>query len=110
MQYYEVLPAALLPIDAIDECLNCVRVRWHRTEGNEWFSAGKEYGLVPIDAIRGRVHLVRADYAYPLLDPSVERRRIVAGLCHEQSWAETIFYVNRFYRSAGEEQTRYYKP
>lgn len=67
------------------------------------FSSSKEYGLVPVDSIRGRVHVVRGDKALPLISGHVLRRQNLASACAmETGWSSHIFYVNRFYRCRGE--------
>lgn len=40
-------------------------------------SSSKEFGMVPVSNIRGWVHIVTADFAIPLLDTEVERKRHV---------------------------------
>lgn len=53
VQYMDVSIGGEPSIDDTDEVINCVRVRWHRSNGNSQFLHIKEYGLVPVDSVRG---------------------------------------------------------
>ena len=105
LQYYDVLSNEALKVDGIDKSLNCIRLRWQRTEGDFGKStSGKQYGLSPIDSIRGMVHVVSADMAISKLATSVNRRKEYDRLrCDEDEWPSNIYYVNRFYRRKCEE-------
>lgn len=104
VQYFEVVSEDALAIDGIDASLRCIRVRWHRTPGErERLSCAPEFGLAPVESIRGLVHYVRADFAITLLCESVQRKLEVKSLAdnEEDDWPSHLFYVNRFYKSKG---------
>lgn len=104
VQYYDVLGADNLEVDAIDKKLNCIRLRWHRTQGDGSYASSREYGLVPVDSIRGRIHVVRGDVGMELVHESLHRKAQLVELCNgELGWPSQMFYVNRFYRCPGEE-------
>ena len=105
VEYYDVLSNKDIKLDGIDKTLNCIRVRWQRSEGELGkSSSGKQYGLSPVDSIRGIVHVVPEDMAIPKLSLSVSRRKEYEMLrCGEDGWESRIYYVNRFYRSKDEE-------
>lgn len=104
LQFYEILSCNALPIDKVDERLGCIRLRWHRTDGIDGvLSASKEYGLVPVDSLRGKVHIVPADCAMESISESDQRKRALKETCSgEPSWSSQVFYLNRFYRDRGD--------
>lgn len=58
VQYMDVLTFDEPSIADIVEAQNCVRVRWHGSNGNDQFLPGKEYGLAPVDSIKGVLDVV----------------------------------------------------
>lgn len=103
LQFYEVLGEEKLSVDEMDSTLKCIRLRWHRTQGNNIYSSGKEFGLVPVECIKGKVHVVRADFAMPIIGNHVRKKKEVESLRDgEDGWASHIFYLNRFYHGEGE--------
>lgn len=89
-----------MKIDTIDRVLYCVRLGWHRTEGVPGrFSASREFGFVPLESVKGVVHVARKD-SYVFHVEKKSRRRIVAEMrSEEQSGQECKhFYVNKFMR------------
>lgn len=74
LQYFEVLGREKLCVDNIDSALKCIRLRWHRTQGNNAYSSAKEFGLVPVESILGKVHLVRGDFALPIVGKDVQKK------------------------------------
>lgn len=60
--------------------------------------ASKEYGMIPAENIRGRVHIVIADASMDLLGDHMERTKEV-GLLHDgnSAWTTQTFYMNKFY-------------
>ena len=104
VQYYESLPASALKMDSIDKSLDCVRLQWQRTNGDEHgHLAAKYFDLVPVDTIRGVVHIVPADIEIPLMSTHVKRKGEYDELRNgEEGWASELFYVNRFFKTRGE--------
>lgn len=104
VQYYEVLGEKELKMDRIDLILDCIRLQWQKTKGEYGkTSSAKYYDLVPVDTIRGKVHIVPADHEIFILDSAVERKKEYDILrADETGWPASIFYVNRFYRTKGE--------
>ena len=86
MQYLECTP----PADAIDRELGCICLRWVNADGGEEIDGSCHYGaewfgLEPVEAIRGSIHIVRGNMA---IHPHTQ----------ELPWTEHQLYVNRFYR------------
>lgn len=68
IQNFEVLNEDMLPVDAIDKAVNCIRLRWNRSKGFSGVqSCAKELSLVKVKSIRWILHLVRGDGEIPLL-------------------------------------------
>ena len=91
-------------MDNVDKSLNCVHVNWQRTKGEEGKQlSAKYYDLVPVDTLRGVVHLVPGDIEIPFASDHVRRKQKYDLMRNgENGWVSKIFYVNRFYRSKGE--------
>ena len=104
IQFFEVVPSRKMHVDKVDEVLNCIRVQWQRTEGETGKRRpAKVFGLVPIDAIRGKVNLVPADTEINSMSSKVHRKAEYDKLRNQETgWAANIFYVNRFYKPRGE--------
>ena len=104
VQFYDVLSEEKLPIDGIDKNLGCLRLHWQRHEGTMGSTcSSKQYGLMPIDSIRGLVNIVPADVEMGLLHKSKLRTMCYDKLrSDEKGWASDLFYVNRFCRPPGE--------
>ena len=87
VQYFNVVP----PRGELDSVLGCVRLEWAKDQDQENGNVGarKWYDLVPIEAVRGVVHVVRGDYGVngTLLTKDME----------DTPWTEQFFYLNRFY-------------
>lgn len=58
MHYMGLVTDEELPIDNIDEALNCIRLGQYWNTGDESFSLAKEFGLAPMDKIRGLLQVV----------------------------------------------------
>ena len=103
VRYLEVVSDEMLPISKIDESLCCHRLRWHRTDGEPGkLCSAMFHGVIPVESMEGQVHLVRADYALPLIGDHVLRKVQVDKLCNKEAgWSSQLFYLNRFYRLSG---------
>lgn len=86
LQYYRVLNGEYLPIDRIDISLSCVLLLWHRTPRDEDHSSAREYGIVTIGILQGRVHIVRKDFELPLVSDVGETKSNVHNLCMDRGW------------------------
>ena len=103
LQYYQVVDKVRLPPDQIDSTLNCVRLQWHRTAGDNAYYSAPEFGIVPVESIRGRVHIVPADFAMDVIGDHVDRKQKLRYIaCEENGWTSRLFYVNRFHKGQGE--------
>lgn len=104
VQFYKVIGSNDVRVDGIDSSLNCIRLKWQRTEGEEGtLSCSKQFGLIPIDSVGGLVHIVRADAAMSLISDTVARKKEMADVGGgESGWPSEMFYVNRFYRPKGD--------
>lgn len=104
IQYYEVIGEDDLSIDGVDLTLNCIRLRWARADGEDGVtSSAKWYGFCPVDAILGKVHTVELGSTLRHLDISDRRRCQVNQFSPEGNvWERELFYVNRFYHTAGD--------
>lgn len=103
IQYYDILPRSQMDIDSIEERLNCIRVSWAR-DGEEChgLDAGKMFGLVPIDSIRGVCHMVRMNSALSNLAAHNKLvQQLQTQLGQRPGWATEWFYVNRFLVTPG---------
>lgn len=96
VEYYDVLGAEKLPIDKIEEELNCLRVRRQRTAGKAGsFTSTKLYGFVLIDIIRGIVHIVRSTDIVNQPSFHDERRKAEQAFSTRAGdWKSHVFYVN----------------
>lgn len=99
VKFYEVLNKDVLPIDAIDDKLNCVRLTWekHGTADSEG-QRGNMYALCGIDTIRGRVQVIDAKNTISLLHPDVEYKSKMHERVGDGPLHYDFFYVNRFHR------------
>ena len=91
-------------MDSIDKFLDCVRLQWQRTNGDEHdHLAAKYFDLVQVDTIRGVVHIAPAEIEIPLMSTHVKRKGKYDELRNgEEGWASELFYVNRFFKTRGE--------
>lgn len=107
IQYYQVLEDNHLKIDAIDRALECVQLRWDRTEGKPGeLAAAKQFGLVPVGSLCGCFQPVRIYFHLPLLAESVKRRKRYDELQKgEKGWSSHLFAIYRFYRRYAERFT-----
>ena len=98
LQWYELISTDMLPLDDFDKTLNCIRLRWQRNEGIvDKLQPSKEYGLVPVESIRGVVHVVRKDPFLSSLCTGDPRRRACEKLLGDsEDWLSEQFFVNRF--------------
>lgn len=98
VQYFEDLSEGRLKVDKFDKILGCLRLRWHRASGEqENVSAGKEYGLVSIGAIRGTINLVTRNTMLCVLDKAKPRAFSKSSMCDGvDGWEKLSFYVDRF--------------
>lgn len=77
-QFHEVINIDDLVFDVIDTCLNCVRLKWQRTEREEGkLLSSKKFGIIPIDSVWGLVHFVLADGTMSLTYETVSRKKLI---------------------------------
>lgn len=70
-----------IKIDGVDNNLKCRRLQWHRnSSGDDTFNAGKEFGLSPVDSIRGVAHIFNGDTELDLISKNVNRRKEIDKL------------------------------
>lgn len=83
----------------MDQLLNCLRLRWHRTSGDPGhLQAGKEYGLAPLGSIRGTVMRVPRNTIMSVIDMEEPRAVKYFKNCDGVAgWENELFHVNRFY-------------
>ena len=94
VQFYEVIDSNDVRVDGIDSSLNCIRLKWQRTEGEEGtLSCSKQFGLIPIDSVRGLVHIVRADAAMGLISDTVARKKEMADVGGGESGWPSEMYI-----------------
>ncbi|NJK52916.1 MAG: hypothetical protein HC936_08975 [Leptolyngbyaceae cyanobacterium SU_3_3] len=100
VQWYEVLSNKIEKIDEIEKTLECLRIRWHRNPGSESnLSPSKEYALIPVESIRGVVHVVKRKFELPVLtEPTCQRMDAERTGGSDVGWLSETFYVNRFYK------------
>lgn len=73
---YEIFGTNILAIDAVDNALGCIGLRWHRENAEERrYSASKFFGIVPVEGILRHIPLVPADGTRTLLDSKDLQRR-----------------------------------
>lgn len=97
VQYME----CVRPLDAVDEGLACVCLRWATTDGREdegeiemcgeggdCTVAGEWFGLIPFQSTLSTVHVIRGNVA-------------VHPFPTELPWPGHRFYINRFFREGG---------
>ena len=89
VQYMQVTP----PIDNVEKALNCVYLRWATddevdhtvsTQPVRTISVGEWFGMIPVGAVKGVVHVLRSNMA-------------VHPFTKEKPWPTHRFYLNRFY-------------
>lgn len=104
LQLYDFVSNDTLSVDATDEAVDCIRLRWCRTEGVAGvLSSALVYGLLPVDSRRGLLNVLPADYGLDLLGKHIVRKRKVATMnTIETELSPSVFYVNRFHRCMGE--------
>lgn len=104
VQFYDTVPSHEVSVDTVDRTLNCIRVRWDKIAGvQSVLSAAKSFGLVPVDSIRGKVHLVPGDTGVELLSrKSIRKKEIESLKDGNDEWTKEMFYVNRFYQNKDE--------
>ena len=99
VQYYDVIPPSVVPLDAIETVLNCVRLVWSRSNPYmKGMDAGKQYGLCPVESVLGKAFVVPAYGATALIHNDVKNKKLmeqIYGPVHR--WEGKSFYVNRFY-------------
>lgn len=88
-----------LSTDTVDKTPDCTRVRRHQNTGVPGsYTSDKVYDLVPRDAIKGKIHIVRFDEVFRFFSAHVKRKKRISSLTNTGSnWASELFYVNRFY-------------
>ena len=99
VQYYDVIPPSVVPVDAIESVLNCVRLVWSRCNPfSKEMDAGKQYGLCPIESVLGKAFVVPAYGATALLHKDVKNRKVMEETYGPvERWEGKSYYVNRFY-------------
>ena len=106
VRYYELLGKDKVPMDAVDQKLNCVRLIWERyghRDGEK--GLGNEYALCPLDSVRGLVHLVCADEILECVSNGVDYKASITrsiGADARDTWEDEVYYVNRFFHGQGQ--------
>ena len=80
VQYFEAIAA----VDEIDRTLNCIRLQWARACDDNGLHPTKWFDLLPVEVIRGVIHVVSTDYE-------------VRDISGEYHWTDQTFYINRFH-------------
>lgn len=88
-----------LRADMVDETLDCIRLRSQRNRGvPESLTSGKMYCLIPLDAIRKKVPIVRFDNDFQNIFVHDKRKMQFSVLTENRSsWTLELFYVDRYY-------------
>lgn len=64
VRWYELLDHGNLPLDKIDNAIECARLGWQQTcERHGILRLAAEHGLIPLGSVRKLVHIVRRDFA-----------------------------------------------
>ena len=106
VQYFDVITESELPVDKIDEKLNCIRLKWSRGHNDlqRDTDSGKEFGLCPITSILGVTHLAPATELLSLLNHNSGFKECIENnLGPSDRWEGELFYVNRFYKDFSED-------
>lgn len=62
LQWYVILGSISIPINEVDEALNCIRLCLQKSSGKvRILSTSREYVRVSLDSIWGAVHIMRSD-------------------------------------------------
>lgn len=84
-----------LSIDQIDELLGCIRLRSEREDRvRAVLSAWKSLGSVPVDIVRGKIHIVDAEFRMDLIDDDVKRRKEIHEMDDRNSesrWVQVCY-------------------
>lgn len=99
VQYYDILGEEDVPKHNVDETLECIRLKWEQHgEHKDGREKCKLFALCPLDSVRGKVHIVRANALVELLHETVPyKTEFVQNFQTATEWKRDIFYVNRLF-------------
>lgn len=99
VQFLYVVDEKALIVDAVNVTLDCIRIQWTRNAGiAKELMPGKVYVLLPVDTIRGKVHIIRFDDVVGVLSPSEHCWEELIGLAEAKDcWTSEFFYLNKFH-------------
>lgn len=80
-----------LTVDDVDESLDCIRLQWTRNAG-----IPERLGLLQVDAMRGKVHIIRFHVVVGVLLPSDHREDELIGVGEAKPcFISEFFYMNK---------------
>lgn len=99
-----MLPEPTLQLDSVDCAFLCHRLRWQRSSGEFCcLNSVEEFGLIPVDSIRGFVHNFRENMVFSATSIGHPRRRECDLLRNGEEGDMThLVYVNRFFKLIGD--------
>lgn len=94
VQFYDVVDEMVLTLDAVDYTLDCIRSQWAGFAGIYGnLKSRRGNGLIPGDAMKGKLHIIRFEVVNGVLLPSDHRHEELVGLAKTKQLLDLRFLL-----------------